>query len=112
MKKFTLSLFLCCALLSAEEDIFRNNTNETDLTNSFEHDKENNNLIPAKSDSLESFKEQENKEKAKQLMDLNHPKQKSQSSLAFGMNATNSWYNIPIHSYLAQEVRKVTPLEI
>ncbi|MGL2889531.1 hypothetical protein E5E15_01755 [Helicobacter pylori] len=40
------------------------------------------------------------------------PKQKSQSSLAFGMNATNSWYNIPIHSYLAQEVRKVTPLEI
>ncbi|EKE80775.1 putative periplasmic competence -like protein [Helicobacter pylori R030b] len=70
MKKFTLSLFLCCALLSAEEDIFRNNTNETDLTNSFEHGKENNNLIPAKSDSLESFKEQENKEKAKQLMDL------------------------------------------
>ncbi|MGL2780461.1 hypothetical protein ACQKAJ_07335 [Helicobacter pylori] len=45
-------------------------------------------------------------------LDLNHPKQKSQSSLAFGMNATNSWYNIPIHSYLAQEVRKVTPLEI
>ncbi|WQS37608.1 hypothetical protein KVC07_01785 [Helicobacter pylori] len=40
------------------------------------------------------------------------PKQKSQISLAFGMNATNSWYNIPIHSYLAQEVRKVTPLEI
>ncbi len=70
MKKFTLSLFLYCALLSAEEDIFRNNTNETDLTNSFEHGKENNNLIPAKSDSLESFKEQENKEKAKQLMDL------------------------------------------
>ncbi len=73
MKKFTLSLFLYCALLSAEENIFRNNTNETDLTNSFEHGKENNNLIPAKSDSLESFKEQENKEKAKQLMDLNHP---------------------------------------
>ncbi len=72
MKKLTLSLFLCCALLSAEEDIFRNNTNETDLTNSFEHGKENNNLIPAKSDSL-GFKEQENKEKAKQLMDLNHP---------------------------------------
>ncbi|GAA8350738.1 hypothetical protein HpDR31_14010 [Helicobacter pylori] len=70
MKKFTLSLFLCCTLLNAEEDIFRNNTNETDLTNSFEHGKENNNLIPAKSDSLESFKEQENKEKAKQLMDL------------------------------------------
>ncbi|MGL2785929.1 hypothetical protein ACQJ9B_04960 [Helicobacter pylori] len=45
-------------------------------------------------------------------MFLNHPKQKSQSSLAFGMNATNSWYNISIHSYLAQEVRKVTPLEI
>ncbi|EJB67564.1 hypothetical protein KVD19_06750 [Helicobacter pylori] len=45
-------------------------------------------------------------------LDLNHPKQKSQSSLAFGMNATNSWYNIPIHSYLAQEVCKVTPLEI
>ncbi len=45
-------------------------------------------------------------------LDLNHPKQKSQSSLAFGMNATNSWYNIPIHSYLVQEVRKVTPLEI
>ncbi len=40
------------------------------------------------------------------------PKQKSQSSLVFGMNATNSWYNIPIHSYLVQEVRKVTPLEI
>ncbi|MGL2688722.1 hypothetical protein [Helicobacter pylori] len=39
-------------------------------------------------------------------------KQKSQSSLAFGMNATNSWYNISIHSYLAQEVCKVTPLEI
>ncbi|ANH45722.1 hypothetical protein ID0436_13320 [Helicobacter pylori] len=73
MKKFTLSLFLCCALLNAEEDIFRNNTNETDPTSSFEHGKENNNLIPAKSDSLESFKEQENKEKAKQLMDLNHP---------------------------------------
>ncbi|GAA8459854.1 hypothetical protein HpBT240_14100 [Helicobacter pylori] len=70
MKKFTLSLFLYCALLSAEEDIFRNNTNETDPTSSFEHGKENNNLIPAKSDSLESFKEQENKEKAKQLMDL------------------------------------------
>ncbi|GAA7219693.1 hypothetical protein ID0458_05180 [Helicobacter pylori] len=70
MKKFTLSLFLYCALLSAEEDIFRNNTNETDPASSFEHDKENNNLIPAKSDSLESFKEQENKEKAKQLMDL------------------------------------------
>ncbi|WQR94426.1 TrbG/VirB9 family P-type conjugative transfer protein [Helicobacter pylori] len=70
MKKFTLSLFLCCALLRTEEGIFRNNTNETDLTNSFEHGKENNNLIPAKSDSLESFKEQENKEKAKQLMDL------------------------------------------
>ncbi|MGL2697886.1 hypothetical protein ACQJ7N_03000 [Helicobacter pylori] len=45
-------------------------------------------------------------------LDLNHSKQKSQSSLAFGMNATNSWYNIPIHSYLVQEVRKVTPLEI
>ncbi|WP_181233468.1 hypothetical protein [Helicobacter pylori] len=43
---------------------------------------------------------------------FNHPKQKSQSSLAVGMNATNSWYHIPIHSYLAQEVRKVTPLEI
>ncbi|MDZ7551600.1 hypothetical protein RGC63_07950, partial [Helicobacter pylori] len=43
---------------------------------------------------------------------FNPPKQKSQSSLAFGMNATNSWYNIPIHSYLAQEVRKVTLLEI
>ncbi len=40
------------------------------------------------------------------------PKQKSQISLVFGMNATNSWYNIPIHSYLAQEVCKVTPLEI
>ncbi|OOQ16882.1 restriction endonuclease, partial [Helicobacter pylori] len=38
--------------------------------------------------------------------------QKSQSSLAFGMNATNSWYHIPIHSYLVQEVCKVTPLEI
>ncbi len=50
MKKFTLSLFLYCALLSAEEDIFRNNTNETDPTSSFEHGKENNNLIPAKSD--------------------------------------------------------------
>ncbi len=61
MKKFTLSLFLYCTLLSAEEDIFRNNTNETDPTSSFEHGKENNNLIPAKSDSLESFKEQENK---------------------------------------------------
>ncbi|GAA8171608.1 hypothetical protein HpDR147_06660 [Helicobacter pylori] len=70
MEKFTLSLFLCCALLNAEENIFRNNTNETDPTSSFEHGKENNNLIPAKSDSLESFKEQENKEKAKQLMDL------------------------------------------
>ncbi|GAA8555334.1 hypothetical protein oki1342_14820 [Helicobacter pylori] len=70
MKKFTLSLFLYGALLSAEEDIFRNNTNEIDPTTSFEHGKENNNLIPAKSDSLESFKEQENKEKAKQLMDL------------------------------------------
>ncbi|WQR65364.1 hypothetical protein KVD00_03335 [Helicobacter pylori] len=43
---------------------------------------------------------------------FNHPKQKSQSSLAVGMNATNSWYHIPIHSYLAQEVCKVTPLEI
>ncbi|RKV11609.1 hypothetical protein DDP46_06985 [Helicobacter pylori] len=43
---------------------------------------------------------------------FNHPKQKSQSSLAFGMNTTNSWYNIPIHSYLVQEVCKVTPLEI
>ncbi len=43
---------------------------------------------------------------------FNHQKQKSQSSLAVGMNATNSWYHIPIHSYLAQEVRKVTPLEI
>ncbi len=43
---------------------------------------------------------------------FNHPKQKSQISLVFGMNATNSWYHIPIHSYLAQEVRKVTPLEI
>ncbi|WP_459072391.1 type IIG restriction enzyme/methyltransferase, partial [Helicobacter pylori] len=42
---------------------------------------------------------------------FNHPKQKSQISLVFGMNATNSWYHIPIHSYLAQEVRKVTPLE-
>ncbi|GAA8631583.1 hypothetical protein oki200_02800 [Helicobacter pylori] len=70
MKKFTLSLFLYCTLLSAEENIFRNNTNETDPTSSFEHGKESNNLIPAKSDSLESFKEQENKEKAKQLMDL------------------------------------------
>ncbi|OOQ26343.1 restriction endonuclease, partial [Helicobacter pylori] len=29
------------------------------------------------------------------------PKQKSQISLVFGMNATNSWYNILIHSYLA-----------
>ncbi len=36
MKKFTLSLFLYCALLSAEEGIFRNNTNETDPTNSFD----------------------------------------------------------------------------
>ncbi|WP_157808172.1 hypothetical protein [Helicobacter pylori] len=43
---------------------------------------------------------------------FNHPKQKSQISLVFGMNATNSWYHIPIHSYLAQEVCKVTPLEI
>ncbi|MGL2747536.1 hypothetical protein ACQJ8J_03150 [Helicobacter pylori] len=43
---------------------------------------------------------------------FNHQKQKSQISLVFGMNATNSWYHIPIHSYLAQEVRKVTPLEI
>ncbi|EJC05874.1 hypothetical protein HPHPP13_1399 [Helicobacter pylori Hp P-13] len=50
------------------------------------------------------------KDRAK--IQFNHPKQKSQSSLAFGMNATNSWYNISIHSYLAQEVRKVTPLEI
>ncbi|MGL2333574.1 hypothetical protein ACOWK8_07825 [Helicobacter pylori] len=33
--------------------------------------------------------------------DFKPPKQKSQSSLAFGMNATNSWYHIPIHSYLA-----------
>ncbi|GAA8254890.1 DUF262 domain-containing protein [Helicobacter pylori] len=32
---------------------------------------------------------------------FNHPKQKSQISLVFGMNATNSWYHIPIHSYLA-----------
>ncbi|GAA7112797.1 hypothetical protein Kyoto59B_08760 [Helicobacter pylori] len=39
MKKFTLSLFLYCTLLSAEEDIFRNNTNETDPTSSFEHGK-------------------------------------------------------------------------
>ncbi len=39
-------------------------------------------------------------------------KQKSQISLVFGMNATNLEYNIPIHLYLAQEVRKVTPLEI
>ncbi len=46
------------------------------------------------------------------LEQFNHPKQKSQISLVFGMNATNSWYHIPIHSYLAQEVRKVTPLEI
>lgn len=67
MEKFTLSLFLCCALLRAEEDIFRNNTNGTDLTSSFEHGKENNNLIPAKSDSLESFKEQENKKKPNSL---------------------------------------------
>ncbi|EQK94542.1 FtsK/SpoIIIE domain-containing protein [Helicobacter pylori] len=44
--------------------------------------------------------------------EFNHQKQKSQSSLAVGMNATNSWYHIPIHSYLAQEVCKVTPLEI
>ncbi len=28
------------------------------------------------------------------------------------MNATNSWYNTRIRSYLAQGVRKVTPLEI
>ncbi|NHA91470.1 restriction endonuclease, partial [Helicobacter pylori] len=27
--------------------------------------------------------------------------QKSKISLVFGMNATNSWYHIPIHSYLA-----------
>ncbi|WP_235852912.1 hypothetical protein [Helicobacter labacensis] len=40
------------------------------------------------------------------------PRQKSHSSLAGGMNATNSWYNALIHSYLAQGVRKVTPLEI
>ncbi|GAA7797562.1 hypothetical protein HpCOL178_07880 [Helicobacter pylori] len=61
MKKFTLSLFLYCALLSAEEDIFRNNTNETDSTSSFEHGKENNNLIPAKSDSLESLTRKQRK---------------------------------------------------
>ncbi|WRG23402.1 hypothetical protein E5E38_07675 [Helicobacter pylori] len=47
-----------------------------------------------------------------EIVGFNHPKQKSQSSLVFGMNATNSWYHIPIHSYLAQEVCKVTPLEI
>ncbi len=46
------------------------------------------------------------------INEFNHPKQKSQISLVFGMNATNSWYHIPIHSYLAQEVCKVTPLEI
>ncbi|WP_232779971.1 hypothetical protein, partial [Helicobacter pylori] len=46
----------------------------------------------------------------KDRLNFNHPKQKSQISLVFGMNATNSWYHIPIHSYLAQEVRKVTPL--
>ncbi|WP_158653746.1 hypothetical protein [Helicobacter salomonis] len=39
-------------------------------------------------------------------------RQKSHPSLAGGMNATNSWYNASIHSYLAQEVCKVTPLEI
>ncbi|WP_080218743.1 hypothetical protein [Helicobacter pylori] len=49
---------------------------------------------------------------AKPKLCFNHQKQKSQSSLAVGMNATNSWYHIPIHSYLAQEVCKVTPLEI
>ncbi|BCD48131.1 hypothetical protein NHP194003_13350 [Helicobacter suis] len=38
--------------------------------------------------------------------------QKSHSSLAGGMNATNLWYNVPIHSYLRQEVSEVTPLEI
>ncbi len=38
--------------------------------------------------------------------------QKSHSSLAGGMNATNLWYNAPIHSYLRQEVSEVTPLEI
>ncbi|WP_332870532.1 hypothetical protein [Helicobacter pylori] len=62
-------------------------------------------------------KSQELTESDKELIDndsgfFNHQKQKSQSSLAVGMNATNSWYHIPIHSYLAQEVRKVTPLEI
>ncbi len=89
MKKFTLSLFLYCTLLSAEEDIFRNNTNETDPTSSFEHGKENNNLIPAKSDSLESFKEQENKEKAKQLMDLKAlPKTNALKPLAFSYGDT------------------------
>ncbi|WP_281746548.1 hypothetical protein [Helicobacter suis] len=35
--------------------------------------------------------------------------QKSHSSLAGGMNATNLWYNAPIHSYLRQEVSEVTP---
>ncbi|WP_281746981.1 hypothetical protein [Helicobacter suis] len=39
-------------------------------------------------------------------------RQKSHSSLAGGMNATNLWYNVPIHSYLRQEVSEVTPLEI
>ncbi|BCD49662.1 hypothetical protein NHP194004_11090 [Helicobacter suis] len=39
-------------------------------------------------------------------------RQKSHSSLAGGMNATNLWYNAPIHSYLRQEVSEVTPLEI
>ncbi|GAA7788739.1 hypothetical protein HpMS117_08680 [Helicobacter pylori] len=67
MKKFTLSLFLYCALLSAEEDIFRNNTNETDPTSSFEHGKENNNLIPAKSDSLEASKNKKTKKKPNSL---------------------------------------------
>ncbi len=37
-------------------------------------------------------------------------KQKSQTSLAFGMNAFNLQYNTPIHLYLAWEARKVTPL--
>ncbi len=32
---------------------------------------------------------------------LNQPKQKSQTSLVFGMNAANLWYNAPIHLYLA-----------
>ncbi|RKV07086.1 hypothetical protein [Helicobacter pylori] len=36
-----------------------------------------------------------------EIVGFNHQKQKSQISLVFGMNATNSWYNIPIHSYLA-----------